>query len=381
LNIQQETSHAAGAEGPQPELLVVDDDPATLKLLSRVLGKRYSVVTVNTPRAALKRLKTERVDIIISDYVLPGMNGVDFIKATHELAPDAKRMIITGRADLETTVSSINEAQIDFFLTKPVRAEELYQAVDKLWNHRQVQMERDRLAAQNQEMIETLRGFNAELERTVEQRTKELTDVNQRMGEAMEEIEAKNRALVLLNESLNVLATVDGLTGLYNRREFHNRLTVEWDRFKRYGRPFSLIMLDIDHFKKVNDTQGHECGDTVLASLGELLRQQKRRQDVVCRYGGEEFMIILAETSLDAAFKVAEKTRQLVAENDFRCGDLKIPVHVSVGVSGAAEHRPTSDADLVKIADQGLYRAKQAGRNRTIVVEALDSERVRLSGG
>lgn len=92
-------------------------------------------------------------------------------------------------------------------------------------------------------------------------------------------------------------------------------------------------------------------------------------------------MIILAETSLDAAFKVAEKTRQLVAENDFRCGDLKIPVHVSVGVSGAAEHRPTSDADLVKIADQGLYRAKQAGRNRTIVVEALDSERVRLSGG
>ena len=369
------------ADGPQPQLLVVDDDPAALKLLSRMLAKRYSVVTVNSPREALKRLKTERVDIIISDYVLPGMNGVEFIKATHELAPDAKRMIITGRADLETTVSSINEAQIDFFLTKPVRAEELYQALDKLWNHRQVQMERDRLAAQNQEMIEALRRFNAELERTVEERTKQLTEVNQRITEAMEEIEAKNRALVLLNESLNVLATVDGLTGLFNRREFHNRLTGEWDRFKRYGRPFSLIMLDIDHFKKVNDTHGHECGDTVLAALGELLRQQKRRQDVVCRYGGEEFVILLAETSLGAAFKVAEKTRQLVAGNDFRCGDLRIPVYVSLGVAGAAEHRPATDADLIKVADQGLYRAKQAGRNRTMVVEALDSERIRMSGG
>jgi diguanylate cyclase (GGDEF)-like protein len=242
-------------------------------------------------------------------------------------------------------------------------------------------MERDRLAAQNQEMIGTLKGFNAELERTVEQRTSQVTETNARLTEALEEIEAKNRALVLLNESLNVLATIDGLTGLYNRREFHNRLTMEWDRFKRYGRPFSLIMIDIDHFKKVNDTHGHECGDTVLAGLGELMRQQKRRQDVVCRYGGEEFVIILAETSLDAAFKVAEKTRQLVAESDFRCGDLKIPVAISLGVASATEHRPASDTDLVKIADQGLYRAKQEGRNRTVVLEGLDSSRVRLSGG
>ena len=381
MTLQLEASTDTEAAEPKPELLLVDDDPAALKLLSRMLAKRYSVATVNSPQNALKWLKTDRVDIIISDYVLPGMNGVDFIKATHELAPDAKRMIITGQADLETTVASINEAQIDFFLTKPVREEELNQAVDKLWKHRQVQIERDRLAAQNQEMIGTLRGFNAELERTVEQRTKELTEVNQRIVRALEEIEDKNHALVLLNESLNVLATVDGLTGLFNRREFHNRLTVEWERFKRYGRPFSLIMLDIDHFKKVNDSYGHECGDIVLAALGELLRQQKRRQDVVCRYGGEEFVIILPETSLDAAFKVAEKTRQLVAASDFRCGDLEIPLRVSQGVAGAAEQRPASDAELVKIADQGLYRAKQTGRNRTIVIEALDSDRIRLSGG
>jgi diguanylate cyclase (GGDEF)-like protein len=140
-------------------------------------------------------------------------------------------------------------------------------------------------------------------------------------------------------------------------------------------------MLDIDHFKQVNDTYGHECGDTVLATLGELLRGQKRRQDVVCRYGGEEFVIILAETSLEAAFKVAEKTRQLVADSDFRCGDVKIPVKISLGVSGAAEHHPASDADLVKIADLGLYRAKQSGRNRTVVLEGLDSDRVKMMAG
>ena len=373
----------AAAKAPKvervPNVIVVDDDPAMLTLLTRILKKKYAVRGFDSPNEALAHLENDGTDVIITDYMLPQMNGIDFIKATHAVAPEARRMIITGHSDLQTTVASINEADIDFFLTKPLRAEDLYQAVDKLWKHRLVQLERDRLVEENQRMIGRLKKFNAKLEHTVKERTAELTDANERLTQALTEIEAKNQALTLLNESLNVLATVDALTGLFNRREFHHRLTGEWDRFKRYGRPFSLIMIDIDHFKRINDAHGHECGDSVLAKLGEQLRQQKRRQDVVCRYGGEEFVIILAETKLDAAFKVAEKLRHLIAAMRIRCGEVEIPVAISLGVAGVLEHHPANETETVRLADLGLYRAKQEGRNRTVVVEGLDSDRILLT--
>ena len=373
-NPLSQSESAAGKS--RPVVLVVDDEPAMLALLSRILGKRYAVRAFDSPKPALSHLGEHAVDIIVTDYMLPEMNGIDFLRAAHEIVPDAQCMIITGHSDLDTTVASINEGDIDFFLSKPVRAEDLYQAVEKLWKNRKLQLERDRLARENEEMINELLRFNAKLEETVTERTVELTRTNDMLKEALREIEAKNRTLTELNQSLNVLATEDALTGLYNRREFHHRLDNEWERFRRYNRPFSLIMLDIDHFKKINDTHGHECGDAVLSKLGELLRYQKRRQDIVCRYGGEEFVIVLAETKLQSAVKVAEKLRMQVEQARFKCGDAEIPVRISLGVAGVDVHAPAAAADLVRIADAGLYRAKQGGRNRTIVVDPANPEKV-----
>ncbi|MCH7720394.1 MAG: response regulator, partial [Planctomycetes bacterium] len=157
-----------------PKIVVVDDDPGVLRLLTRLLQKKYEVTAFSSPKEALKYLRAEQVDVIISDYMMAGMDGIQFIQKTLELAPDAKRIITTGFYDVETVVASINEAQIDFFLTKPINTDGLYQAVDKMWSNRLLQKERDLLAAQNHEMVMELKAFNAKLEGIVKERTTSL---------------------------------------------------------------------------------------------------------------------------------------------------------------------------------------------------------------
>ena len=119
----------------------------------------------------------------------------------------------------------------------------------------------------------------------------------------------------------------------------------------------------------------------MLRDIADLMRKQKRRNDVVCRYGGEEFMLLLPETRLKPAFKVAESLRNLVAGFDFRCKKHQLHVRISLGLAGMEEHNPESEADLVLIADQGLYRDKNEGRNRTIVIEKINSRKIKLKGG
>jgi diguanylate cyclase (GGDEF)-like protein len=184
------------------------------------------------------------------------------------------------------------------------------------------------------------------------------------------------RLLTLLNESLSLQATIDPLTNLYNRRELYHRLSVEWARYQRHARPLSLILLDIDHFKEVNDTYGHECGDVVLRTLGLLMRSNVRMQDMVFRYGGEEFVVVLPETPLLAAFQVAENLRARVAAHRFFCGANVVPIHISLGVAGVKEQGLASEEALIKQADQSMYRAKQSGRNRTVVLDGQDPDKI-----
>jgi diguanylate cyclase (GGDEF)-like protein len=248
----------------------------------------------------------------------------------------------------------------------------MLQAVEKLANNRRLEQERDALHAKNAAMVEQLKKLNTRLESKVRGRTLQLSKANDKLKTALAENREKNLALTLLNESLNIQATVDALTGLFNRRELNSRLHAEWGRFKRHGHPLSMIMFDIDFFKRVNDDHGHECGDRVLQMLGELVRRQQRRQDIACRFGGEEFVVLLPETGLDAAFTVAESLRSRVAKHPFRCGRSRLAVRISLGVAGAAEHAPANEDDFVKVADLGLYRAKGEGRNRTVIVEPGD---------
>ena len=165
------------------------------------------------------------------------------------------------------------------------------------------------------------------------------------------------------HEEIYRLMTVDGLTELHNKRFFSESLEKEISRAKRYERPFSLVLFDIDHFKKINDTYGHLAGDAVLRQLGALIRGRVRRDDVPARTGGEEFAVILPEVSCEGAVILADKLRRSVEDSTFRFEGTIIPVTISLGV---AEWDPNIEdpAELVKRTDEKLYDAKRSGRNR-----------------
>ncbi len=190
------------------------------------------------------------------------------------------------------------------------------------------------------------------------------------------ELDQRNRALGLLHESLNIQSTVDPLTGLFNRREFRNRMMAEWGRYKRHKRPLSLLLFDLDQFKRINERHGRECGDVVLQGIGAILRAKQRRHDVDCRYGGEEFAVLLPETSLDQAFLVARQLKRRIEETDFSWKETTVRVTVSVGVSNTPEQFPQSDEDLIRLADEGMTRAKTDGGRAIIAVDPLDASRV-----
>ncbi len=178
--------------------------------------------------------------------------------------------------------------------------------------------------------------------------------------------EEENKQLIF---TLNHLSTTDSLTGLLNRRALTDTLHHEIDRAQRYDSDLSLILCDVDKFKKINDTYGHAAGDRALQAVAESLKKNLRKADILGRYGGDEFMIILPETSLDGAKNLAEKIRLFSSESDVELsGKGRIRLTLSIGVASCCT--PSDDIDtLVSLADSALYTSKEAGRNRVSAVE------------
>jgi two-component system, cell cycle response regulator len=166
-----------------------------------------------------------------------------------------------------------------------------------------------------------------------------------------------------LYEEATRLSITDGLTGLWNRRLFDLRINEELQRAIRFQEPFGLLLVDLDHFKNVNDRYGHQAGDAVLVELARRLTDATREVDVVTRFGGEEFALILPKTPVQGTLRLAEKVREVVANEPFGVGKASIPVTVSVGAAGYPDHG-LSGGDLLAAADAALYRAKDNGRNR-----------------
>ncbi len=205
----------------------------------------------------------------------------------------------------------------------------------------------------------------AQLGQSIDAMTQSLLGKERELQEANASLEAtvaqRTAALMQANAELLSLATHDGLTGVYNRRRFDEKLTEYTLLFRRTGRPFALLLIDADHFKRINDTHGHAVGDEVLQQLAQLIQSSLRTTDFVARYGGEEFAVLLPEIAKpDTPEVVAEKIRAAVAEADFSvAGD----VTVSIGV-GLADPADNNHSALIKRADQQLYQAKAAGRNQ-----------------
>ncbi len=171
-------------------------------------------------------------------------------------------------------------------------------------------------------------------------------------------------------DRLKILASVDGMTGLFNRRHFLSLAEIEWNRYQRRRRPMSLVLFDIDRFKSINDRFGHQAGDYVITEIAAICQQHKRKSDLIARFGGEEFLILLPETNLAAAQRVAERMRRKVEARAFSFSSNAINATISVGV---AEANPSLDTifDLIKVADRALYVAKEAGRNRVCALDVL----------
>ncbi|MEW6313826.1 MAG: diguanylate cyclase [Pseudomonadota bacterium] len=314
------------AAAAQLKMLVVDDDATMLIMLKATLGKAgYTVFTAKNGREAMERVLEVQPHIVITDWMMPEMDGVAFCKElrTTKIGRGIYVLILTGLEDESRLVEAF-EAGVDDYVLKPLNQRVLSarlragQRVIAL----QREVERDR---------EEIRQFAAEL--------------------------------AVANRRLQEAATMDFLTGLPNRRFAMGRIEQEWAMSSRSGRPLSCMLIDIDHFKQVNDTHGHDVGDAALQHVANTLKQHGRTSDVVCRLGGEEFLVICPDTDMAAAMQAAERLRQAMHADAFRNGALILPLTISIGVASRNAQTATSDV-LIKEADCAVYAAKKAGRDR-----------------
>lgn len=191
-------------------------------------------------------------------------------------------------------------------------------------------------------------------------------------------IEETTAGLQEVIDRLCTLSLSDGLTGLYNHRYFRLQIQVEVKRAVRFEHPLTLIMLDLDHFKKVNDTYGHPFGDKVLKGFADILKNTLRLSDLSVRYGGEEFAVLLPNTQIEQAYFVAEKLKTVIGETAFLCGEDPVHITFSAGLAQLRARKDEAADEFIKRADGLLYQAKEEGRNR-IVFDQADMDAVKHS--
>jgi diguanylate cyclase (GGDEF)-like protein len=328
-----------GSLDQRPCVLVVDDEPEITRSVAELLERDCDVLTANSADEALALLERHEVAVVLTDQRMPGGSGAELLARALDIAPETTRILFTGYSDISAVIEAVNEGHVYRYVTKPWRPEELQAVLSQ-------GLERHRLVVENQRLLQELTSANEDLERRVEERTRRLREQNEALREARARIEELSRR--------------DPLTGLTNRRWLDEVLRIEVERARRYGAPFSVVMADLDHFKAVNDSHGHTVGDQVLKGAAKALSGATRITDVVGRYGGEEFLVVLPNTGLDQALTMAERLRSAVRAMpvSFRSE----PVTGSFGV--AAWSRDDSVAGLVGRADAALYEAKRAGRDR-----------------
>lgn len=302
------------------KILLVEDDPIQAAATKDILQNAgYDVALAIDGISAIKSVKTNKPDIILLDVILPGLDGYDVCRwlKIEESTRGIPVIMLTIKKDLSDKISGLNIGADDY-LPKPYNELEL----------------------------------NARIYASL--RTKALQD----------ELRTKNKQLEDLLCKVEYMAITDVLTGLYNRRRFHDVLAKEFGRSKRYSTPLSLIFMDIDHFKSVNDEYGHLMGDRVLGELASIILKNIREIDTAARYGGEEFTVILPNTKKEDVVCFAERMRISIEKHVFP--DIHDrTITVSIGISGIPDTEIDTEDKLIRHADAALYRAKQAGRNRT----------------
>ncbi len=301
-------------------LLIIDDSPAIRQQVSETIANNrlfQNVLQACDGVEGFKLLVSNQVDVILCDIEMPGIDGLKFLALlqSREDLRDKPVIMLTSHNDVATKVRGLESGASDY-ITKPFEPQEL---IARLKVHLQLKTLQDELRRSNRLLLE--------------------------------------------------LSQTDPLTRLCNRRSLTEMLENEMSRCHRNLAPCSLIMCDIDHFKKVNDEYGHQAGDDILVTVADLLREHLRPYDLAARYGGEEFCLVLPETNLTHATEVAERIRQRIEKSKFSGNLSTLKLTISLGVATSAVNHEKTDAELIRLADEALYLAKNRGRNRVEIME------------
>jgi two-component system, cell cycle response regulator len=312
----------APRDGDSTRILIVDDHEDNIELLrARLESWGFATESAADGEQALQLIEQSPPDLILLDVMMPKIDGIEVarrVKGNRDL-PFIPIIMQTALDATENKVEGL-EAGADDYITKPIDFAELKARVNSML------------------------------------RIKRLQDA----------LEERERQLLEANERLRYMSQTDALTGLDNRRHLEERIDEMFEHAHRLNEPFACVMCDLDRFKSVNDTYGHQAGDAVLKQFARILRNEVREIDRVGRYGGEEFMLLLPGTVLDAAVTFAERVRKEVESHTFTFDGTQICRTASFGVSAWPHPRIGNCDVLVRAADDALYVAKETGRNRVV---------------
>ncbi len=290
------------------KVLLVDDDPHIIKILVRYMKKfGFNYDTAQNGLEALEKLQGSYFDIVLTDIVMPNMDGMRLLELIGKKYPKIDVIVITGY-DQTYTCTKVIKAGASDFISKPI--------------------DFDKLEAK----------FNRIIREREQLRQLELQSVS------------------------------DDLTGLYNRRHLNTILKQEFNRCLRYGSNLALLILDLDHFKKVNDTHGHKFGDFVLKTFAHRILEVSRSTDHIFRFGGEEFIVLLSQTDNNGGMVAGEKIRKKCQSELYTKDNISLQVTTSIGVSCLQSCNEVPN-DMIAKADKALYIAKREGRNKVVLCE------------
>jgi diguanylate cyclase (GGDEF)-like protein len=311
-------------------VLIVEDNPADVDLMREALPETGPIQfqSESVPRLSdgIARIAAGGIDLVMTDLGLPDSQGLATFRKLRQAAPDLAIIVLTGNDDQEMAVAAVREGAQDFLVKGQISENLLMRAV-------RYAMERKHTEKELHHAKESLEEVNRKLEQTLGQ--------------------------------TQLLASTDSLTNLYNYRHFFQIATREFRSSLRYQRQLTILMLDVDYFKQINDTFGHPDGDKVLMMVAQTIAAKLRDIDLLARYGGDEFIIMLPQTGAEHALPVAERILETVA--DLRIEGDKGPLSVTLSIGMAEMWREPSDEcvdSIVKRADKALYVAKAEGRNR-----------------
>ncbi len=291
-------------KNPKGKVLIVDDAPDTLEIIQKLLSyEGYEIILASTGEEGVKRVEEERPEVVLMDINLPGIDGTEALRRIRRINPIQSVIMLTAFATVENAILALKEGATDF-IKKPFENEHLIHIVNQ----------------------------SLEKYRTLKEKEK-------------------------LEEEVRRLSITDDLTGLYNYRHFFKTLESELVRLKRQNTSLSLLMFDLDNFKRYNDSCGHLEGDRVLKKIGEIIKHSIRNNvDSGYRYGGDEFAALLIGATVDQALTIADRIRSSIEDSGFK------DITVSIGL---AEFREDFDLErFVKSADDAMYAAKHSGGNR-----------------